>query len=166
MCKENTIIEISQNIVNILKKKNLKITFAESCTGGLMSASIVDISGASEVFEYGFITYSSISKQEMTEVKSKTIKEFGIVSQEVAKEMVIGAINKSKASVGISVTGCAGPGKDSDGNDAGTVCFGFYICGKIITKKILFEYVSRSDVRNKAVKYAFDSLYQELLDEK
>ena len=166
MCEEITLFELSQNLVNILKEKKLKITFVESCTGGLMASSIVDISGASQVFEFGFVTYSSTSKQEMTDVKSETIEKFGIVSQEVAKEMVVGAINKSKASVGISVTGCAGPGKDSEGNDAGTVCFGFYICGRIITKKILFEYTTRSDIRNKAVKYAFDSIYQELLAEK
>ncbi len=162
MNKESTILELSQNLVNILKEKKLKITFAESCTGGLMSASLVDIPGASQVFEFGFITYSATSKQEMIGVKSETIKEYGIVSREVAEEMVIGAVSKSKASVGISVTGSAGPGKDSEGNEAGTVCFGFYISGKVTTKIKKFEYVSRSDVRKNAVEFAFDFIYKEI----
>ncbi len=148
----------AKNLYNLLIKNQYTITFAESCTGGLMASSLVDIPGASSVFGFGFVTYSAEAKKSILDVKSQTIEEFGIVSENVANEMIQGAIKKSHANVGISITGCAGPGKDTDGNLPGTVCFGFSVNGKITTKKILIDSKDRNTFRLKAVEYAFEVL--------
>ena len=157
--KQNN-ISSAENLYKLLSKKNYTISFAESCTGGLMAASLVDVSGASSIFEYGFVTYSKSSKNEILGVEYSTIDEHGIVSCEVAKAMAIGAIKKSRSDVAISVTGCAGPSKDEEGNEAGTVCFGFIIKDLVITEKVILEKGTRNEVRTNAVEYAFKKAFQ------
>ena len=151
-------METKARLLKLLRERKYKITFAESCTGGALASEFVCTQGASDVFEYGFITYSKNSKINLLGVDIKTINDHGIVSTETAEAMVLGAVNKSKADVGISVTGCAGPGKDSEGNDAGTVCFAFYVQGKITKKKVFFSELKRNEVREKAVDYAFENI--------
>ena len=98
------------------------ITAAESCTGGLLSQSIVSVPGSSAWFGNSFITYSNISKHKVLGVSKETLKSFGAVSEEVVREMVIGAINESKANLGIAISGIAGPGGGSAERPVGTVC--------------------------------------------
>jgi PncC family amidohydrolase len=98
-----------QKIINILKKKKLKITTAESCTGGMLAAEITKISGASDVFDCAFITYSNDAKSEVLGVSKSILKNYGAVSSQVAKAMAEGALKKSKADIAISITGIAGP---------------------------------------------------------
>lgn len=101
-------VTLEETLVNFLAANDLKIATAESCTGGLVAASIVNVSGASEVFYEGVVTYSNASKQERLDVKEDTLMEFGAVSEETAKEMAYGLINE-KVDVAVSTTGIAGP---------------------------------------------------------
>lgn len=92
-----------------LRNHGLKLATAESCTGGMVAASITDLSGSSDIFDRGFVTYSNQSKIDMLGVSTATIEKYGAVSEQTAKEMAAGAINNSQADVSIAVTGIAGP---------------------------------------------------------
>lgn len=116
----------AQELVSYLREKKLIICTAESCTGGLIAASIVDIPGASEVFEEGYITYSNFAKMKNLGVSSETIRQFSVVSSPVAEEMAEGAARKSRADVAVAITGYAGPDAAEDGTVAGTVYIGIY----------------------------------------
>lgn len=98
-----------KEIVSLLKEKGLKVSFAESCTGGLLAASIVDTSGSSEVFNESVVTYSNEAKMKYLNVSSVTLEEFGAVSKETAIEMSKGVIKLTGADIGVSITGIAGP---------------------------------------------------------
>ncbi len=153
-----SITKASELLAQELKNRKYTISFAESCTGGMMASSLVNVSGASSVFEYGFVTYSANSKISILGVNPETIKQFGIVSCETAKEMCVGAREKSNSNASISVTGCAGPGEDDEGNQPGTICFGFSINGKTIAEKKHIDGDTRNDVRANAVIYAFERM--------
>lgn len=99
----------ASELLEALKGKRLKLTTAESCTGGMLSALITEISGSSAVFEGGFVTYSNQSKTNLLGVNSGLIETHGAVSAEVANEMVAGALKKTSADIAISITGIAGP---------------------------------------------------------
>ena len=99
----------AEKVVKLCLKKRIKLAFAESCTGGLLSSLITSFPNSSKIFIGGFITYSNLSKQNMIGVKSKTLKKYGAVSQEVAKEMVKGVWKKDKLNIALSITGIAGP---------------------------------------------------------
>lgn len=108
------------NLIKLLKEKNMKISVAESCTGGMLSEKITSIPGASEVFYEGIITYSNTSKIARLGVKPETIEKYGAVSRETSLEMVEGLSTE----VGISITGFAGPGGGDEKNPVGTVFIG------------------------------------------
>lgn len=114
----------AQELVTYLREKKLSICTAESCTGGLIAASIVDIPGASEIFEEGYITYSDFAKMKILGVSSDTIRQYSVVSSPVAEEMAEGAAKKSRADIAVAITGYAGPGAAEDGTVAGTVYIG------------------------------------------
>ena len=103
-------------------QKGLTISVAESCTGGLISSIITSIPGSSDVFECGFITYSNIAKNKILDVSKDTLNNYGAVSEEVVKAMVEGALEKSKANLGVAISGIAGPGGGSPQRPVGTVC--------------------------------------------
>lgn len=149
-----------QALVNLLKEKNYTISFAESCTGGMIASTLVDVAGASSVFGFGFVTYSAEAKMELLGVKKETIEAFGIVSLETAMEMAFGASTKSGSNIAVSVTGCAGPTEDEEGNPAGTICFGFFINGNLIAEKKSFNGKSRNENRALATDYAIERIYQ------
>lgn len=148
-------------VIKFLESQNYIIATAESCTGGILSGLFTEISGASKVFDRGFVTYSNKSKSEMLGIDNKIMKEFGAVSTQVAKEMVLGAINKSKANVAISITGIAGPNSDDSQKSVGLVYFGLAIEGLLITKKENFT-GSRNDIRSKSINCALDFLIDHL----
>ena len=105
-------IKIKNKAAKVFKlclKKKIKLAFAESCTGGMLSSLITSFPNSSKIFSCGYITYSDLSKQNMIGVKSKTLKKYGAVSYEVAKEMVNGVWKKDKLNVALSITGIAGP---------------------------------------------------------
>ena len=116
------IFNISKEIIDSANLNKAVIASAESCTGGMLSSAITEIQGSSVIFECGFVTYSNISKMELLSVKENTLNFYGAVSEEVAGEMAIGAVNNSKANLAISITGIAGPG-GSNKKPEGMVCF-------------------------------------------
>ena len=105
------------------------IVTAESCTGGMVAAALTDVAGSSDVFERGYVTYSNDAKMECLDVSPRTLREFGAVSEEVAKEMAEGALANSYAGLAVSVTGIAGPG-GSETKPEGRVCFGLAMTGR------------------------------------
>ena len=148
----------AQVLSELLVANGLTISVAESCTGGALSHTITGIPGASSYFDCGYITYSNQSKVEMLGVDTQTIKTFGAVSEEVALEMVIGAITKSHSDVAISITGVAGPTGGTPEKPVGTVCFGFFCDGKTSTSTQLFS-GDRANIVSQSVSYAMRQLF-------
>lgn len=120
-------ISLSETLVSFLKKNNLSIATAESCTGGMVSSSIVDVSGASDIFFEGVITYSNKAKMNRLGVKGSSLENFGAVSEEVALEMANGLLNEN-VDIGVSTTGIAGPNGGTPNKPVGLVYIG--IAGK------------------------------------
>ena len=115
--------QLSKTIVNLLKKKKLKISFAESCTGGLLSSSITSIRGSSKIFNLGLVTYSNKSKIKSLKISKKIIKKYGAVSKQVCIKMLIGLNKISKTNIAVSTTGIAGPsGGSGGGSRASSAC--------------------------------------------
>ena len=142
-----------ERLVALLQEKKYHVSTAESCTGGLIAAGIVDISGASNVFEEGYVTYSNAVKEKLLGVSADTIAKYTVVSGEVAREMAIGTQERTGSELTISVTGYAGPGDAWDGTKAGTVYIGTCYLGKVKTKGFLFA-GDRRQVREQAAEEA------------
>ena len=138
------------NIVELLISKNLKISTAESCTGGMVAEQITSFSGASNCFDMGVITYSSESKMQLLSVKKETLDEFGAVSEETAREMCYNVRSLANANIGISVTGIAGPSGGTLDKPVGLVYVG--VSGEFGTQvKKLNLNGSREDIRKQTV---------------
>ena len=110
--------------VALLRKNRLTVTTAESCTGGMLSAKLVDIPGVSEVFQEGYITYSNKAKRRLLNVSKTTLKKYGAVSTQTAREMAIGAVFAASADIAVSITGIAGPDGGDDEKPVGLVFIG------------------------------------------
>ncbi len=151
---------MNKRLVDILIEKKMSISFAESCTGGLLASTIVEVSNASKVFNESIVTYSNEAKIKYLGVKEETLKEFGAVSEEVAKEMAIGIAKAAKANIGVSITGIAGPLGGSVEKPVGLVCFGFCIENECYTKKVYFGDLGRNKVREESVKFAINYLIE------
>ena len=141
----------NKNIVRKLIKKKLKISFAESCTGGLLSGSITSVPGSSKVFSLALITYSNQSKIKILKVPKKIIKKYGAVSKKVCLIMAknVGTIGKTNMSV--SITGIAGPGGGKEKKPVGLVFIAVKLKNKIVVNKYLFKNKGRSYIRYAAV---------------
>ena len=146
---------LSERLLHRLRSLEMKIATAESCTGGLVASALTEIPGSSEVFERGFLTYSNESKVEMLGVQKATISKFGAVSEEVAREMALGAVDRSCANVAVAVTGVAGPG-GSGLKPEGRVCFAVAVDDRVISHQTDFGALGRSRVRQSSVKSALD----------
>ena len=147
----NNLEILSADLGALLQKNKMFFTSAESCTGGLLSQSIVSVPGSSAWFGCSFITYSNISKQKILGVSKDTLKAFGAVSEEVVNEMVIGALDESHADLGIAISGIAGPGGGTDERPVGTVCVAWKLKGsETIKSTFLFE-GNRNEVRYQTV---------------
>ena len=115
------ILESAARLIDVLRRKRLKVATAESCTGGLIAGAITSIAGSSDVFESGFVTYSNSAKVDLIGVDVALIDQYGAVSEEVARAMAEGALAKTAADLGVAVTGIAGPGGGSIGKPVGLV---------------------------------------------
>lgn len=136
------------------RRSSVMIATAESCTGGLVAASITDIPGSSDVFERGFVTYSNMSKIDLLGVDAGIIARHGAVSRQVAKAMAEGAIRNSEAHVAVSITGVAGPG-GSGRKPEGMVCFGLAsVNSDTFTETRRFGAIGRESVRVASVQHA------------
>ena len=134
---------------------------AESCTGGWVSMLVTAVSGSSNWFDRGFVTYSNESKQEMLGVSKQVIEINGAVSEETARQMVEGAIDNSHASVALSITGIAGPGGGTTDKPVGTVCFGWQV-NKVTDTETHHFPGDRTAVREQSVIHALTGLLQRL----
>jgi len=148
--------KLSQKIVKILFKKRLKISFAESCTGGLLSSSITSISGSSKVFTLGLVTYSNHTKINILKVPKKIIKNHGAVSYETCLYMVKNLNKISKTNISVSITGIAGPKGGTKQKPVGLVYIGIKKGNKILVKKHLFKNRKRNSIQRSTVNKALN----------
>lgn len=144
-------------LVDLLIKNGYRISAAESCTGGMFASHIVNVPNASKVFDMSFVTYSNESKIELLGVNSKTIEAVGVVSEEVAREMAEGVMKKSGASVGVGITGIAGPTGATKTKPIGMVCFGICINGDTKTYTNIFS-GDRTSVREQSTEFAINTI--------
>ena len=141
-------------LIKKLVKKNLKISFAESCTGGMLSSAITSISGASKIFNLGLITYSNYAKIKFLKVNKNIIKKYGAVSHECCLAMVDNLSKISKANINVSITGIAGPYGGTKQKPVGLVFIGIKKGNKIVIKKNLFNSKNRKAIQKATVKKA------------
>ena len=141
----------SKKIVNLLKRKKLKISFAESCTGGLLSSAITSVSGSSKVFTLGLVAYSNQSKTKVLKVPKNIIRKYGSVSAPVCLAMVKNLSKISKTNISVSITGIAGPSGGTKIKPVGLVYVGIKKNNKISVKKYLFKNKGRSYIQRSAV---------------
>ena len=151
--------EVAEAVVNKLKDAGMTVTTVESCTGGLLSATLVDVSGASDVFYQGVVTYANEAKVRLVGVKEATLQAHGAVSEETAREMAEGGAKAANADAALAVTGIAGPGGGTKEKPVGLVYIGCYVNGKTIVKKNLFT-GNRREVREQAVETALKLLLE------
>ena len=149
--------ELAGKLVSLCRARGLTVTTAESCTGGLVAGAITAISGSSEMFERGFVTYSNDAKTELLGVPAGLITAVGAVSEAVARSMAQGALIRAKADLAVSVTGIAGPGGGSAAKPVGTVWFGLASKTGGITRHRRFT-GDRAAIRAASVVFALNLL--------
>ena len=154
---------IEEVVSKMLVENNLKIAVAESGTGGMVSASLINYPGISSVFMEGCVTYSNEAKMKSLGVKKETLDVYGAVSDKCAKEMASGVAARYNTNIGIATTGIAGPDGGTDEKPVGLVYFGIYINGKVISKKYVFN-GDRQGVRERATRTILNDLRLELLN--
>ena len=145
---------LSLKILKLLTKKKLTVSFAESCTGGLLASSITSFSGSSKVFNMGLITYSNNAKVKLLKVPKKTITKYGAVSYETCLSMVKNLSKISKSNISISITGVAGPNGGTKEKPVGLVYVGLKKGSKTIIKKNLFKSKKRVSIQKATVNQA------------
>ena len=150
-------------VVRLLKKYDLTVATAESCTGGLLSGRLINVPGASDVFKEGFVTYSNKAKRKYLDVSKPTLKKYGAVSEETAKEMAKGGVFASDSDACIAVTGIAGPDGGTEEKPVGTVYIGCYINNTVKVEKFRFK-GNRAKVREQAVTKGLDLLRRCILE--
>ena len=144
---------IEENLVRILFERALKITTAESCTGGMIASTLVNVAGVSDVFEAGYVTCSEEAKISLLGVRKETIEKYTVYSEEVAREMAQGAAEAAGADVAVSVTGIAGPDGGTEEKPVGLVYIGVSVRGQMYVEEHHFE-GDRSEVRESTVQAA------------
>jgi nicotinamide-nucleotide amidase len=145
-------------LADLMLKKHFYLSTAESCTGGLIASACTDLSGSSQWFDRGFVTYSNAAKTEMLGVDAALIEQFGAVSEQVVSAMALGAVQHSNAQVSVAVTGIAGPTGGSVEKPVGTVWIGWCIDGKVSTQLSYFKHHDRNGVRFATMQQALQGL--------
>lgn len=146
-------LQLATELGQLLLRKKWTITTAESCTGGGLAYWLTAVAGSSAYVDRSFITYSNKAKQQLLAVRSATLLQYGAVSEETVREMAQGAAKAASARLAIAVSGIAGPGGGSALKPVGTVCFGFYIDGKVVSSQMLFA-GDRQQIRQQAIDFA------------
>ena len=152
----------SEELVSLLIDKGHTISFAESCTGGMAAASIVDVADASKVLNASFVTYANEAKIKYANVSGETLDKYGAVSEQTAGEMAEGTARANNADVAVGISGVAGPTGGTEDKPVGTVCFGYYVAGKLFTETVHFGNLGRNNVRRKSVEHVTDVIINEL----
>jgi nicotinamide-nucleotide amidase len=155
-------MSIEKQTVELLKSKKLKLATAESCTGGLISKRITDVSGSSEVFEGGVVCYSNRFKENVLGVSPETLKKYGAVSRETAREMVKGVLSLTKADIAVAVTGIAGPSSDDTNKPVGLVYIAVSDGKSTIVKKFLNNFTG--DVREQNRNISADTALEMIME--
>jgi nicotinamide-nucleotide amidase len=159
----NDILSAAETIIRDFTAAGLMVSTAESCTGGLIAGALTEISGSSAVVDRGFVTYTNSAKIEMLGVQPETLLRFGAVSEETARQMVHGALFRSRAEIAVAVTGIAGPGGGSAEKPVGLVYLAAKSrAGALIHRKMLYGDIGRSEVRLATIRTALEmvrSLY-------
>ena len=146
--------QLASEVLEACRAKDWTLTTAESCTGGMITAALTQIAGSSDIVDRGYVTYSNTAKMQMINVKSKTLDQFGAVSEQTALEMAQGALTASQTDVAVSVTGIAGPGP-SEHKPEGRVCFGLALKGhEPMAQTVEFGALGRDVVRLKSAQFA------------
>lgn len=158
-------VPIEETLADLLLKKGLTLTTAESCTGGLISSKIVSIAGVSAVFKGGFVTYANEAKVKLLGVKEETLAQFGAVSEQTAYEMALGAANSLNADVAVAVTGIAGPDGGTKDKPVGLVYIGFYVCGNVYVNEYYFN-GTRTQIREQTAERAMQQLAEYIASDK
>lgn len=154
---------MEKTVVRLLAKRGMKLAIAESCTGGLISNRITDVSGSSEVFTHGFVTYANEAKVEMLGVSSEQIEQHGAVSEPVARAMAEGALKASGACIALSVTGIAGPGGGSEDKPVGTAWIGLAVRDGATDTFKVFHPRNRKDFKLAVSQSALDAVRRRLM---
>jgi nicotinamide-nucleotide amidase len=147
-----------------LRQRGWMLATAESCTGGLIAAACTELAGSSEWFDRGFVTYSNQAKSELLDVDPALLDTHGAVSSVVARAMAFGAVRRSQATVGLAVTGVAGPGGGSPDKPVGTVWFAFMVDGRLSSEMRRFD-GDRGAVRRATVEHALAGVLQRVAEE-
>lgn len=155
-------MSIEKQTVELLKSKKLKLATAESCTGGLISKRITDVPGSSEVFEGGVVCYSNRFKENVLGVSPETLKKYGAVSRETAREMVKGVLSLTKADIAVAVTGIAGPSSDDTNKPVGLVYIAVSDGKSTIVKKLLNNFTG--DVREQNRNISADTALEMIME--
>jgi nicotinamide-nucleotide amidase len=153
------LFELAEQLGRLLKTSGKKIATAESCTGGWIAQTITEVPGSSAWFDRGFVTYSNPAKVQMLGVKQETLKKYGAVSAETAKEMALGALANSDADCGVAVTGIAGPDGGTPEKPVGTVFIAWGYKGgdsKVIREQFAGN---RHQIRQQTVKVAIEGVF-------
>ena len=158
---ERNLQALAEQVGHALKQQRWMLATAESITGGGISQAVTDISGSSEWFDCGFVTYSNSSKTEQLDVPDALIAQFGAVSEEVAGAMAKGALATSDAHIALSTTGIAGPTGAVPGKPVGTVCFGWAYGNSVHTERLVFQ-GDRHAVRLQTAEHALRGLLRVL----
>jgi nicotinamide-nucleotide amidase len=145
--------KLARKLGGRLKARRSLLVTAESCTGGWVAQAVTSIAGSSDWFERGYVTYSNTAKQQLLGVKSVTLKKYGAVSQETAREMARGALRRSRSDLSLAITGIAGPGGGTPDKPVGTVCFAWARGRKIRSEMKRFK-GNRQSVRRQSVVHA------------
>ena len=151
--------KISHKIVNLLIKKKYKISFVESCTGGLLSSAITSISGSSKIFNLGLVTYSNQAKINLLKIPKKIISKYGAVSYETCLYMVKNLNKISKTDISVSITGIAGPKGGTRKKPVGLVFIGIKKGNKTLIKKYLFKNKKRNLIQKETVNKALNLVF-------
>lgn len=159
--KEEETLEMA--VVRLLKKYELTVTTAESCTGGLLAGRLINVPGTSDVFRQGFITYSNKAKRKLLDVNKATLKKYGAVSPETAKEMATGGAFAADSDICVAVTGIAGPDGGTEEKPVGLVYMACYINGQVTVEEYHFK-GNRNKVREQSVVKALDLLRKSVLE--
>jgi nicotinamide-nucleotide amidase len=155
------LVNIALRLADLLRERQWMLASAESCTGGMIAAACTDLSGSSEWFERGFVTYSNEAKVELLGVDAKLIAAHGAVSEVVARAMAFGAVRHSRARVSVAVTGVAGPTGGSPDKPVGTVWFAYMVDGRLSSETRRFD-GDRAAVRRQTVDHALQRLVEHI----
>ena len=154
---------LAEQVGQVLLQQKLMLVTAESCTGGGVAYAVTSVSGSSQWFDRGFVTYTNHSKQQLLGVRTDTLAQYGAVSEATVREMAEGALQRSEAQVALSISGIAGPGGATLDKPVGTVCFGWAVADQPVWSCIEHFRGNRQQVREQAIQRALQGVLDGLL---